>query len=246
VAEDEAVNPQPGSPTGSARPEDNSIGRLLTLSDGVFAIAMTLLALDLKVPDLGSNATDAQLRHALAQNTATYWSFLLTFYVIAVYWGEHRRLMRSVVATHPTLIRDTIFLLLIVAAMPFPASLLGRYGGTPFALSLYGAANALATIATMVLAHDVRVHSLAGRDTDPSRGNSRQWQNWLNLAVFLLCIPAGYVVGDNGPFVLVLLVVPNRPPMLNKLAHRAGLNTLWARFFHGHGSKASDNNLCDP
>jgi uncharacterized membrane protein len=45
--------------------EDNSLGRLLALSDGVFAIAMTLLALDLRVPDLGDPATDAQLRHAV-------------------------------------------------------------------------------------------------------------------------------------------------------------------------------------
>ena len=229
MAEDEAVNPQPGSPTGSARPEDNSIGRLLTLSDGVFAIAMTLLALDLKVPDLGSNATDAQLRHALAQNTATYWSFLLTFYVIAVYWGEHRRLMRSVVATHPTLIRDTIFLLLIVAAMPFPASLLGRYGGTPFALSLYGAANALATIAVMALGHDVSLRHLADRNAPMPKDNLRHWGNWLSLAVFLLCIPAGYLFGSNGPFVLVLLVIPSRLGMLTKLAHSDRFSALWTR-----------------
>jgi uncharacterized membrane protein len=63
---------RPGLPAG------NSIGRLLTLSDGIFAISMTLLALDLQVPDLGGHATDAALRHALAAKSDSYWSFLLT------------------------------------------------------------------------------------------------------------------------------------------------------------------------
>jgi hypothetical protein len=107
-----------------APPADNSLGRLLTLSDGIFAISMTLLALSLQVPNLGGNPSDASLRHALAANADSYWSFLLTFYVVANYWKRHRRLMRSVVTTHPALIRDTLALLLFVAAMPFPASLL--------------------------------------------------------------------------------------------------------------------------
>jgi uncharacterized membrane protein len=56
--------------------EDNSLGRLLALSAGIFAIAMILLALDLRVPDL-DDPTDAALRHALAHNSANYLSFLL-------------------------------------------------------------------------------------------------------------------------------------------------------------------------
>jgi TMEM175 potassium channel family protein len=88
----------------SAETDDNSLGRLLTISDGVFAIAMTLLTLDLKVPDLGRHPGDAVLRHALSKNTASYLSFLVSFYVVANYWNRHRRLMRSVVTTHPRLI----------------------------------------------------------------------------------------------------------------------------------------------
>jgi hypothetical protein len=51
---------------------DNSNGRLLALSDGVFAIAMTLLALDLRLPDLGAHPSDAQLRHALGDDWRGY------------------------------------------------------------------------------------------------------------------------------------------------------------------------------
>src|SRR3984885_8600778 len=200
--------------------EDNSLGRLLALSDGVFAIAMTLLALDLHVPALNGHVTSQQLMHALAQNTDSYWSFLLSFYVIAIYWGGHRRVMRSVVVFNPNLVRDTVFLLLIVAALPFPTSVLGKYGGTAFALALYGAVNALATLALLLLPHDVRRSDPAARRAQAAADKTAAWEGWLNLAVFLLCIPAGYLFGSNGPYVLLLLVLTNRLPLLRSLARR--------------------------
>jgi uncharacterized membrane protein len=194
----------------SAETDDNSLGRLLTISDGVFAIAMTLLSLDLKVPNLGRHPSDAALRRALSHNTAAYLSFLVSFYVVANYWNRHRRLMRSVVTTHPRLIRHTMFLLLIVAAMPFLASLLGQYGGTPIALALYGAFNAAAVLTLLVLRRDIE-HFRLGHPSQPAEGARPGWEPLHNLVVFLLCIPAGYLFGRNGPWVLVLLVVPVVP-----------------------------------
>ena len=191
----------------SAEADDNSLGRLLTISDGVFAIAMTLLTLDLRVPDVGQHPSNATLLHALSHNTASYLSFLVSFYVVANYWNRHRRLMRSVVTTHPRLIRHTIFLLLIVAAMPFLASLLGQYGGTPIALALYGAFNAAAVVTLLLLRRDIE-HFHLDRPAQPAERAHPGWEPWQSLAVFLLCIPAGYVFGRNGPWVLVLLTVP--------------------------------------
>jgi uncharacterized membrane protein len=223
VAEDDEENRQPGASAISQKPEDNSLGRLLSLSDGVFAIAMTLLALDLKPPNLTGHVTSQQLIHALAQNTDSYWSFILSFYIIAIYWGAHRRLMRSVTVFSPNLVRDTVFLLLLVAAMPFPASLLGLYGGTPFALALYGAVSALATLTLILLTYDVRRSDPGSRKAETPADDLAWWTSWLNLGVFLLCIPAGYVLGSNGPYVLLLLVLTNRLPLLRSLARRYGI-----------------------
>ncbi len=221
MAEEDEQNRQPDAAGIPQRTEDNSLGRLLALSDGVFAIAMTLLALDLTVPTgLGGHPTSQQLIHALAQHTDRYWSFLLSFYIIAIYWGGHRRLMRSVTVFNPNLVRDTVFLLLLVAAMPFPTSLLGKYGGTPFALAVYGAICALATLALIVLTYDVRRCDPGSRSAETPADELAWWTSWLNLGVFLLCIPAGYVFGSNGPFVLLLLVLTNRLPLLRSLARR--------------------------
>jgi uncharacterized membrane protein len=221
VAEEDEQNRQLDAAGIPRRTEDNSLGRLLTLSDGVFAIAMTLLALDLRVPtNIPAHPTSQQLIHALAQHTDSYWTFLLSFYIISIYWGAHRRLMRSVTAFNLNLVRDTIFLLLIVAAMPFPTSLLAQYGGTPFALALYGAINALAQLALIALSYDVRRTHPATRSAETPADALARWTGRLNLGVYLLCIPAGYVLGSNGPFVLLLLVLTNQLPLLKRLAHR--------------------------
>ena len=204
---DEELASLPPRPVGvgpADEPRDNSIARLLTLSDGVFAIAMTLLALDLKVPDL-DDPTDAHLRTALGQNSASYWAFLVSFFVVASYWGRHRRLMRSVEATHPALIRDTMFLLFFVAIMPFPASLIGKYGSLPVSLAVYGGVNALASITLMALSRDVR--RLHVRE-EAMQDYSHDPAMWMNLVIFLLCIPGGYLLGRHGPWILALLALP--------------------------------------
>jgi uncharacterized membrane protein len=221
VAEDDETDRRPDTAATSDRTGDNSLGRLLSLSDGVFAISMTLLALNLQVPTgLSAHPTSQQLIQALAQHTDSYWSFILSFYVIAIYWGAHRRLMRSVTAFNLNLVRDTVFLLLIVAALPFPTSLLGKYGGTPFALALYGAINALAQLALIALTYDVRRADRVARSSETPADKVAAWEGWLNLVVFLLCIPAGYLFGSNGPYVLLLLVFTNRLPLLKRLALR--------------------------
>ena len=233
MAEEDDEDHQPDAAGLARQTDDNSLGRLLTLSDGVFAIAMTLLALDLQVPSLKGHVASQQLIDALAQHTDSYWSFLLSFYVIALYWGGHRRLMRSVRVFNANLVRDTIFLLLIVAALPFPTSVLGKYGGTAFALALYGAFNALATLALILLAHDVRRCDPAARKAETPADRLAAWTGWLNLAVFLLCIPAGYLLGGNGPYVFLLLILTNQIPLLRRLAHRYGIGPRLRRLGRG-------------
>jgi hypothetical protein len=121
----------------------------------VFAIAMTLLALDLRVPELPDPVTNTALLDELGRELPSILTSLLSFYVVANYWFSHHRLMRSVTTTHPRLLRHTLPLLLVVAAMPFPTSLLGRYASVPIALALYGVVSVLAVL-LLWLRHDDR------------------------------------------------------------------------------------------
>lgn len=193
---------------------DNSPGRLLALSDGVFAIAMTLLALDLRLPDLGAHASDAQLRHALGDDWRGYLAFVISFYVVANYWGVHRRAMRSVTTIDTRLISHTLPLLLLVAALPFPASVLATYGDLPTGLAFYSAFNVVANLALVRLLTDVQ------SPVDAADIEQRE-RVWANIFVLVLCIPGAFILNGNGPWLLLLLIVSGRVPAIRR-ARREG------------------------
>ena len=193
---------------------DNSIGRLLALSDGVFAIAMTLLALDLRLPDLGAHASDAQLRHALGDDWRGYLAFVISFYVVANYWGVHRRAMRAVTTIDVRLIGRTLPLLLLVAALPFPASVLATYGDLPTGLAFYCAFNVVANLALIRLLTGVQ-SPLDGADIE------QRERVWANILVLLLCIPGAFVLEGNGPWLLLLLIIAGRVPGIRRARREA-------------------------
>jgi uncharacterized membrane protein len=182
---------------GDESVHDNGLGRLLALSDGVFAIAMTLLALDLKLPDLGEHVTDAQLRHALGDQWHSYLSFLVSFYVVAGYWNTHRRALRRVTELRPGVVAHTLLVLLLTATIPFAASVLGEHGGEPSATALYAAFNLAANLALIALLADVD-----GGDVPAERMRLRA-----DIVVFAICVPGAYLLDGQAPWLLLLLVV---------------------------------------
>jgi uncharacterized membrane protein len=205
-----AEGDEPEEPTS-----DNSPGRLLALSDGVFAIAMTLLALDLRLPDLGRDPSDAQLRHALGDDWRAYLAFVISFYVVANYWGVHRRAMRAVTTIDTRLISHTLPLLLMVAALPFPASVLATYGDLPTALAFYSAFNVVANLALIRLLGDLQTRPLAEADVE------QRERLWANILVLLLCIPGAFVLQDQGPWLLLLLIISGRVPGIRRARREA-------------------------
>lgn len=181
--------------------DDNSFGRLLALSDGIFAIAMTLLALELHLPDLGRHVSDADLRHALGDQWRSYLAFVVSFFVVANYWVSHRRALRHVTTLTSAITRRTFWVLLLVAAVPFPASVLANYGGEPSSLAFYAAFNLAAGGALLsVMAAVPRTPVIDGERA----------RLLADGAVFALCIPAAYALEGNAPFLLLLLAVSGR------------------------------------
>jgi uncharacterized membrane protein len=109
--------------------------RLLTVSDGVFAIILTLLVLELKVPEL---ANGQGLREALREVRPSFVAFLISFFVVAMAWVGHRDVFTRIRRTDRVLIWLNLLLLLPLSILPFGASLLSRYDREPTALELYG------------------------------------------------------------------------------------------------------------
>jgi uncharacterized membrane protein len=185
-----AHGPVRGEGDEPAVAEDNSLARLLALSDGVFAIAITLLVLDLRVPDLPEGADQAALLAALQEQLPNLVTYLLSFYVVGSYWLAHRRIMRTITRAHPRLISHTLTLLFVVAVLPFPSGLLARYVELPIALALYAIVNIVANIALLRLGRDLRKYELTATPRDDRRA---EWEQYGDIGVFLICIVAGFL-----------------------------------------------------
>ena len=104
--------------------------RLETFCDGVFAIALTLLILDVRVPSPQSIASSDELWRALQRLTPTIFAFFLSFAIIFITWVNHHATMQQVSDSSAPFIYANGFLLLTVVSLPFSAGLLGEFVGT--------------------------------------------------------------------------------------------------------------------
>jgi uncharacterized membrane protein len=124
---------------------EQGIGRILALSDGVFAIALTLLILDLAVP---ATTSDAGLPKALLHLWPRYLAYALTFLVIARFWVIHRQSFLLIARADAALIWLNLLLLLLIAFLPFPTAVLGEHTGAPAAAVLYAISVCLVSTAS--------------------------------------------------------------------------------------------------
>jgi uncharacterized membrane protein len=113
----------------------NDPSRVLALSDGVFAIVLTLLVLELNVPDLSRGQTLGQV---LAEIRPSFVAFLISFVVVAIAWLGHRALFALIQRTDRALVLLNLLYLLPLCILPFGASLISRYDTDPVALGIYG------------------------------------------------------------------------------------------------------------
>jgi uncharacterized membrane protein len=107
--------------------------RLEALCDGVFAIALTLLILEVRLPSPEGIASAAELWRALQQLAPTVFAFVLSFGIILITWVNHRATMKLVNNSSAPFIYANGFLLLTVVSLPFPTGLLGEFLGTDHA-----------------------------------------------------------------------------------------------------------------
>jgi uncharacterized membrane protein len=108
--------------------------RVEALSDGVFAIVITLLILDIRVPDVDYTQLSASLVAILPR----IFAYVISFGVIGVYWLAHHQSLQLIAKLDGFMIWLNLIYLLAVSFMPFPTALLGRYPLLPIPIVIYG------------------------------------------------------------------------------------------------------------
>lgn len=134
--------------------------RIETLEDGVFAIALTLLVLDLKVPE----TDDIPILYSLINMWPNFLTFFGSFLLLGVFWFGHRAAMNLVKHADHIYHWLNIILLMFVSVVPFSSSLLSKYYYNKFAIALYGL-NLIAIGATLSIQWHYASHN--HRLTDP-------------------------------------------------------------------------------
>ena len=110
---------------------EKETARVEAFSDGVFAIAITLLVLEFKVPHLPHEASSGELFHALLRLWPSMVAFLGSFAAILIMWINHHGLFRLIHKTDSRFLFANGFLLLMVTFVPFPTAVLAEYLGRP-------------------------------------------------------------------------------------------------------------------
>jgi uncharacterized membrane protein len=135
-----------GSPRDALSDDPHDIGRAVwsknrieALTDGIYAVAMTLLVIDLKVPDRHAIHSPDELDRALLELVPKGGAWLISFFVLAMFWVGHHRLLQHVRVVDMKLLWRNIHQLMLVSLLPFSASLLGEYTTTRVAQYVYNA-----------------------------------------------------------------------------------------------------------
>jgi uncharacterized membrane protein len=108
--------------------------RLEAFTDGVYAIAITLLILDIRIPEVPYGSLGSALSRMLPQ----LYAYVLSFFVVGLYWIANHRVARNVKQIDGTVILLNLIWLLFVSVMPFPTALLGRYPLKAIPMTDYG------------------------------------------------------------------------------------------------------------
>jgi uncharacterized membrane protein len=117
----------------------DALARLVFFSDAVFAIAITLLVLEIDVP----RTVESDLSRALGDLWPQFLSFALSFVVIGLFWVGHHRLFRYIVRFDDRLLWLNLALLLCIAFLPFPTALVGEHEGNRVAVVFYACSMAV-------------------------------------------------------------------------------------------------------
>lgn len=128
---------------------DHDLGfeRLIFFSDAVFAIAITLLIIEVRLPALPDAPTDADILAALRQTLPSIFAYVLSFATIGLYWLSHWRRWRYIARVNERLVGLNLLLLGLVAFIPFPTALIGEQGDHASVVIIYALALSAAGIA---------------------------------------------------------------------------------------------------
>ena len=158
--------------------------RLEAFSDGVLAIIITIMVLELKVPHDASPA-------ALAGLWPVFLSYVLSFVNVGIYWNNHHHLLHTVKHVSGAILWANMHLLFWLSLFPFTTGWMGENNFAPWPVAVYGAVLFMAAVAYFILVRAIiAVH---GRDSALAKAVGRDWKGKIPLAAYAAAMALAFV-----------------------------------------------------
>jgi uncharacterized membrane protein len=190
----------------TSRNHEKILGRLLALSDGIFAFAITLLILNIVLPD---NTTKAEVPQALIALWPKYLAFLISFLVIALYWIVHVRQFRFIRKYNTGLLWLNLIFLMFIVLIPFSTSVLSNFQGATSVI-LYAANMACAGF----MATGLWIYAVRSKLVDAQLGSAQARRgiimNLVAPVIFTLSIGLAFINTDLASYFWILIFVAHR------------------------------------
>jgi uncharacterized membrane protein len=180
--------------------------RLEAFCDAIIAIAITLLIIDIRVPELDAVSPSAPLGSLLAAEWPSWFAFLLTFLTLFIAWTNHHHALAQLDKTSSPFIYANGFLMLTVVVFPFSAGLLGRYLDTDSAglvIILYCLTNMVHNLGWLAVFYFARKPTSLARDA----AHQSRIENVSRVVTYTLALNVGIVaVAFWYPIIALILV----------------------------------------
>ena len=197
--------------TGSQeqRIEDGrELDRIVFFSDAVFAIAITLLVLDIRVPDIPTNLAAEELPGRLLDLWPKFFSYMLSFLVIISYWMAHHSIFRGIRGYDRGLMWLNSLFLLCIAFLPFPTALLSEYSDQQLVVVIYAGSLAITRLLlSAVWWYASSKPRLVSTDMDPGMIKAFRTRGLAIPLIFLLSIAISFFSVRAAIFSWALLFV---------------------------------------
>lgn len=159
-------------------------GRLEAFSDGVLAIIITIMVLELKIPHGGTVS-------ALTPLLPVFLSYVLSFFYLAIYWNNHHHMFQATQRVNGAILWANMHLLFWLSLIPFVTGWMGENHFAALPSSLYGAVLLMAAIAYYILQHAiVREH---GKDSLLSQAVGKDIKGKISQFLYLVAIPSSFI-----------------------------------------------------
>ena len=197
----------------------NRPDRLCALTDGVYAIVLTLLVLDLKIPET-PGLSEAKIIDDLVRQIPNFFSYIISFFVVATLWIKHHFVIKPLKACNTITLGLNLVHLLFMTLTPYTASLFGHYKDDPIVVLLFSGSIGLAAFSLHILHwHVVAKPEWYGEDA------SEEWihPNWLfaypatiigliSMSLAFISVTAAILVWVIFPLSFVLARLLSREP----------------------------------